>query len=295
MGLDATVMCGCWAEGKIPPPPFAAHLVMDEEHLTLAPPHDTDRRLLAALDAWIATGCPHPEMNAAAEHIGGWPAYRSFQQALDAERFPTLRRELPNSNGGTTAPEAARRILDELSDFATLGPLGERFVLVDAATGEEIAQAVDAYGGIFSMNGVDGMEEGIDADGFFVRPMGGGERFRSTDFTQDLLDPEPIRRYRPRRVRFTDLPTGRTLECGSPVAGPPIPWPDGRWQNGEGRCGSAIHPASAPPAAPRSPPTSRTSSPPSSASAAPPSRPATPSAGRRRAERWPSPPVPLSQ
>lgn len=239
MGLSATVMCTCWADGSIPAPPFAAHLTIDDEaYLSLDLPYEENAALFGALDAWMADACPHPRMEAAHEHIGNWPGYRSFQQALgDAgwEHFPVLRRELPDANGGTTSADDARRMMEELDRFASRGAPGLRFVLLDAEDGEVIAEAVGAYGGVFSMNGQDGLEAGIDARGFFVRPLGGGpERFRAAEFTQDLLNPEPPDRYEARRVRFTDLATGRTLECRSPVAGRSIPWPDGRALNDRG-------------------------------------------------------------
>lgn len=244
MGLDATVMCTCWAERRIPAPPFADLLLLSEDgYLTLAVPYEGNEALHAELDRWISTACEHPEMEAADEWIGNWSGYRSFQAALGEagwEHFPVLRRQLPATNGGQTPAEEARRMLGELELFSGWGSFGERHVLLDADTGESIAESIAAYEGVFVMSGFDGLEIGLDERGCFVRRRRGHaesreEVFRSTDFTQELLEPERTEAHEHGRVRFVDRVTGVALECRTSISGGAIPWPDGRMTNDQGK------------------------------------------------------------
>ena len=84
MGLDASVMCRCWAEGRTKPPPCdPAELHVDEDgYLSLIGARRDDEKLQDALWAWEETACEHPGMDAASERISNWSGYRQFQEAL---------------------------------------------------------------------------------------------------------------------------------------------------------------------------------------------------------------------
>src|SRR4051794_28231436 len=110
MGLDASVMCNCFRLGLTTEPPVARDwLQIDEEgYLGLKPENDSDEAYYR-FHGWEQTCCEHPGMRFARESIANWAGFRLFQQALDHvgwDRFPVLRQELPEANGGKT--EAAR-------------------------------------------------------------------------------------------------------------------------------------------------------------------------------------------
>src|SRR6185295_5243217 len=103
MGLDASVMCRCFAEGKVALPTFAKQVKIDEEgFLNLDLPSDENGALHMRFYQWMETACQHHRMTLANEHIGNWAAYRSFQHAMEIaglQHFPTLKLQLPQSNG----------------------------------------------------------------------------------------------------------------------------------------------------------------------------------------------------
>ena len=120
MGLDATVMCTCFAEGRAAPPPFSPALLHRGHHGLLALADDADPALWDAFERWTDAACEHPAMEAASERIASWAGLRRFQEAIEAlgrERFPVLAGELP---GGAAAADhlpadRAALALDELA------------------------------------------------------------------------------------------------------------------------------------------------------------------------------------
>jgi hypothetical protein len=153
-------------------------------------------------------------------------------------RFPVLRHELPEANGGLTDAPSAALALVELGDFRSIDIVGSTACLVATATGEVVQENVAAYEGIFIWDGRAGLEGGFDRSGFFFRDLGAGaELFRATRFRQALLDPHlDMHGPEPGRDFFRDLDTGRAFECRTAVSGGAIPWPDGRMQDDRGRC-----------------------------------------------------------
>lgn len=242
MGLDASVMCGCYRDGHTSDPPVPRDwLEIDSEgYLNLKAEHDSTN-LDVDVYGWMETCCQHPDMRAIWEVIANWYGYRLFQQALEKvgwDRFPVLRRELPEDNGGLTAASGSEAALAELAEFRRVGEVGTTIVLVDTAAGETLQEYVAAYRGVFITSGQSGLDAGIDLHGFFIRERDTGvERFRAFRFTQTLLDPES---YMPGpeagRVVFRSLETDRSFECRLAVSGNQIPWPDGRMQDDQGRC-----------------------------------------------------------
>lgn len=242
MGLDATVMCNCYRDGRTSEPPVPRDwLEIDAEgYLNLKTEHDSDERFIE-VHHWMETCCAHPGMRAAWERISNWSGYRLFQEAIGKigwDRFPVLERELPRANGGLTASSASVAALGEIELFRRSGDVGEAVGLFDTSSGEMLQTAVAAYDGVFIMSGKSGLIAGIDPLGFFIRRHDTGvELFRAMRFTQTLLAPES---YMPGpeagRVVFQSLETDRRFECRIAVDGRQIPWPDGRMEDDRGRC-----------------------------------------------------------
>ena len=148
MGLDATVMCTCFAEGRAAPPPFPASLIHLSHHGYLALADDAAPALWEAFERWTETACEHPDMEAASERIASWAGLRRLQEAIEAlgrGRFPVLAGELP---GGADAAEhlpAARAAL-ALDELARLRGEGAAELTGVIAPLERICQAAVATG-----------------------------------------------------------------------------------------------------------------------------------------------------
>lgn len=241
MGLDASVMCDCFREGRAAEPPVPRDwLEIDEDgYLNPRPGHDSGT-VRSAFYAWRKGCCAHPGMDRAWESIANWSGVAQFKEALakvGRPRFPVLLAELPRNNGGLTAPDRAALALGELDDFAALDRIGTITCLVATATGEVLRRRVDADDGIFLLDGSTGVDVGFDGSGLFVRDRDGGrELFRARRVRQTRLDPDAPE-YGPEkgRVVLEDLDTGRTYEGRTAISGRDIPWPDGRLQDDRGR------------------------------------------------------------
>lgn len=241
MGLDASVMCNCFRLGltSLPPVPGEWLHIQEDGYFGLRPEYDSDERF-AEVYEWQQTCCEHPDMRYASEHIANWAGYRLFQQALGRvgwERFPVLRQELPQANGGQTAAPMAALALRELDEFRRVSSVGSNVCLVDSVTGDVIQEHVAAYQGRFILGGRSGVDFRLDGLGFYIRDRHTeAEVFRATRFRQTILDPESDPYGpEPSLVRFEDLDTGRTFEGRIAVSGKAIPWPDGRMQDDQGR------------------------------------------------------------
>ena len=243
MGLEASVMCTCYAEGKSAPFPFPERLIMNADgfpDLLPAPGADPegDMRLLAT---WMADACEHPGMTLARAYVSNWADYRAFLNALEsagAERFPTLLRELPPEDTvGVMLSEAAAATLSELDAFAALEQVGSNIFVVDADTGDKLYAYVPEYEGIFIWDGRHGHNVGVDAEGLFIVDIWELLRvvFRARRVEQRLLEPALTESTGDGLIEYIDLDTGRRIECKTAIPGKEIPWPDGRMRNDEGR------------------------------------------------------------
>jgi len=222
MGLDASVMCTCWQEGKTKPPPCPVYL---DEDGWLVPdvPNDDDSEQFMALHRWKQDACEHEGMHYVFERISNWSGYREFLEALEQigwAYFPTLLDELPSENGGSTSPAAAAQCLDELEVFKELADSGENTFLINTETGEVVHSYVAAYDGVFIWDGREKLNIGIDPQGFFIRSSEDNrDLFRSMRFEQRFLADG--------RVEYFDADTEMRFVCKSVVSGKMIPWPDG--------------------------------------------------------------------
>lgn len=126
-------------------------------------------------------------MRQAQEHIQSWLGVRALQNALRTigeKGFQTLLREIPNSNGGLTSPEAAKDCLKELNRFQSIGTFGRRIELVNSDIGCVLAERIEAYDGWFAANGRIGYEFSLTGDGNLLIRQGQLGLFRAKVFTQ---------------------------------------------------------------------------------------------------------------
>jgi hypothetical protein len=221
MGLDASVMCNCYVQGKTRPCPFPEHFHIDEDGFpALNLPYDDNEDKFDAFETWLATCCEHPSMDYAAVFVANWKGYRSLMEALEQigwEHFPTLHRELPDSNQGLTSAEAAQAALQELEAFKLRGAEVSKIFLIDSDTGEPLPSSTMAYGGMFGSNGRTGMNLGFDENGFFIADTWelNREVFRAMRFEQNVLDAEGL--DKPQQYEFVDLDSGRRFVCSTPL------------------------------------------------------------------------------
>ena len=243
MGLEASVMCTCLAEGKAAPFPQPERLVMSADgfpDLLPVPDADpeSDMRMLAT---WMADACEHPGMTAARAYVSNWADYRAFLNALDnnsANQFPTLKRALPPEDTvGVMAAAHAPAALAELDRFDALPQVGSNLFVVDADSGDKLYAYVPEYDGIFIWDGRHGHNIGVDADGLFIVDAWDMARvvFRARRIEQRLLEPAQTEATGDGRIEFVDLDTERRIETRTAIPGKEIPWPDGRMRNDEGR------------------------------------------------------------
>lgn len=240
MGLDASVMCNCFRDGRATPPPFPLEwLEVDVEgYLNLKQGHDTDENWLSQYE-WEQSCCEHEGMAFASEHISNWPGYRLFQAALGEvgwEYFPVLKEQLPNVNGGLTPASESTKACDELNTFVTAGEIGKRTVLVNTASGEATYEHVAAYEGVFIHSGARGIDVGLSEREFFAIKATSREfLFRAIRFRQFNRTGDPIAGDSSNIV-WENLDTGEIYESGVAVSGKQITWDDGSWESSDGRC-----------------------------------------------------------
>lgn len=242
MGLEASVMCTCYAEGKTTPCPFPDRFFINEAGFPdLRPDPDADpERDLEAFVNWLQHACAHPGMQAARVYVSNWADYNAFINALETsapEKFPTLLRELPDDNGGLMPASAAPAALRELAAFERMEEVGSNIFVVDGGTGDKLYAYVPDYGGIFIWDGRHGHNVGVDEDGLFIVDVWELSRvvFRSRRCEQHLHEAHLTESGGDGRVEYIDLDSGRRFECKTAIPGKEIPWPDGRMRNDEGR------------------------------------------------------------
>ncbi len=219
MGLAAFVPCRCWEEGRCKPPPDGYEIFRDPEVGLLDAVNSRDPNLPSEeLDHWRYRSCEHEDGEYASEHISNWSGVAAFRDELSrlSDLFPVLLAEIPSVNGGSISPELASAALQELAAFerSQLGPLVR---LVAVPTGEHIAKRVDAYDGVFLLDGRSGYDIGLDDSGLFIRSGATREVvFRSKRFTQSSAGEE---------TKFTDIDSGRGVQLPVRMLGGAIELP----------------------------------------------------------------------
>lgn len=158
MGLDASVRCRCFEEGKLKPDPVPVEdLYIDEEGYLASRKLDdvherfSYRQYLArygeldeAFNSWLESPCEHDWGEICSERVGNWSGCAMFDEyceEIGAEKLPILSRILPDGNCGSFPAEKAEAALKELDYFDAW--LDEKMeanptsILIDTATGEE--------------------------------------------------------------------------------------------------------------------------------------------------------------
>lgn len=220
MGLDASVMCTCYKQGKTTPCPFTDDFYIDADgfpsvRVTLADPDSKSDDF----DEWLSSCCPHPYMDMADTYIADWNDYQAFRTALEQigwEHFPTLQKQLPTENHGLTPAADAALALEELDYFKSQHGVSKTF-LVNTATNEIIPATSQSEEGMFTWDGRTGLRLGFDQNGFFVRDVWefNRELFRAIRLEQKHLPSGEL--GQPDRFEFTDLHTGKQFVSTTPV------------------------------------------------------------------------------
>jgi hypothetical protein len=221
MGLDASVSCACFREGRIVSPVPEHTVINDDGELTLDFPKQGHEEDYARFHEWLATGavCEHPNMEYASLRISTWGGVSNFRAALEEtgwELFPTLHAYLPKANGGQLPASAAEAALEELQTFKA------RYIssvpaLVNVETG--VLEREEGFFYIVSGDyspGTSGYIVGMDRDGVYVEvaTLPPARSFRSRHFEQQLVPTEDDRsRARPEIV-LRDVVSGES--CVSP-------------------------------------------------------------------------------
>jgi hypothetical protein len=151
MGLDGSVMCRCYAEGKVKPLPFSGKIIQSEDGLDLDEPYEGNEERYQQFHEWVKTACEHPFMHLVCESWS-WSGVWIFRQTLEfagRQHFPTLLRVLPEGMRTTkpTPITEAFEMLEELNFFCEKAALGWATVLVNSDTGTQIAEFVAASKG----------------------------------------------------------------------------------------------------------------------------------------------------
>lgn len=138
MGLDATVRCRCFEEGKLKPGPvsfddlyidsdgYLASRKLDAAYKAYggrryeARYHELDR----AFDNWLEHCCEHEDGEYCDEWVSNWGGCGEFRylvrEAGGEELFPLLSNFLPGGNGGLYPVEKASATLKELNRFTEI-------------------------------------------------------------------------------------------------------------------------------------------------------------------------------
>jgi len=216
MGIQASVMCRCYALGQTTPCPFPQAfqadpaampaLLLDFDDLDEAA--EAQQRFLA----WLERCCPHPRMEQRREFIASWRSYRQFVEALEQlgeEAFPLLYEQLPQGQDGITAPELAQPMLEELALFEARQSDLRQVVLFDDERGQVISMGSDVLRGALALDRLTGYDLGFDEQGFFIRDRLEYDRllFRARRVEQRLLHPDSL------EVEYVDLDGEQRLRC----------------------------------------------------------------------------------
>jgi hypothetical protein len=115
MGIDASVRCKCFEDGKAAPPPAPVRVDEYDEIRAVDPANS------GVLRDWRRSACEHPWMEAVKLSLG-WAWVRSFRDALEdaggARQYRILLGNLPEWNGAFyVSPAESAAALDELRRF----------------------------------------------------------------------------------------------------------------------------------------------------------------------------------
>lgn len=138
MGLDASVRCRCFEEGKLKPGPVPADdLYIDTEGYLASRTLDEawERYDYRRFDArygelerefldWLEQPCEHRDGEQCDEWISNWSGVSHFKSLVEdlggEQAFPLLSSMLPSGNGGMFPADQASAALEELDRFTEM-------------------------------------------------------------------------------------------------------------------------------------------------------------------------------
>ena len=156
MGLDATVRCRCFEEGKLKPGPVPYDdLYIDAEGYLASKKLDLKRAAMdrrrfdaryGALDEaffdWSEHCCEHEDGDYVTEWVSNWGGCAQFEARVEEaggeDAFPLLSHMLPHGNDGLYPADLAEVTLKELDRFIEVITDVDELVLLDAKTEEVI-------------------------------------------------------------------------------------------------------------------------------------------------------------
>lgn len=221
MGLDASVMCNCYRDGKATACPFPEDFYVDEDGFPAVRIADfDDSEKSDEFDEWLATCCEHPNMDYRSVFIANWRGYQSFRDALGQfgwDHFPILYAELPAGNEGVTSAKAASAALHELSFFKARGDGIPKIFLVNTETGGIIGASMLEQNNPFGLDARTGLTIGFDEDGFFIRDAWelNRELFRAMRFEQRIVEADGL--DKPQQYEYIDMEHDRHYVCSTPI------------------------------------------------------------------------------
>lgn len=238
MGLDATVRCRCFEEGKLKPGPVPmSDVYVDEEGYLSSRKLDAASKRLTyrQFDArygdlqrefmhWVDSCCEHEGGEYCSEWVSNWAGCAEFKSLVEdaggEAEFPLLSKLPPEANGGTYPAEMAAATLEELDRFIEKVIDVDEWVLCDSETDAEIWTSTEKGSFPWMMGPFDE-----------VRMTGGKVRFsyvghlpvETTHFKQVPLG-EPDKRGH-QKMEIVCLDTGATtvtFDSVGPVGAPKI-------------------------------------------------------------------------
>lgn len=156
MGLDATVRCRCFEEGKLRhgPVPLDEMCVNEEGYLSSRRLDAARRRLTyrqfdarygdfqREFEDWAESCCEHVGGDYCSEWVSNWAGCAEFESLVEdaggEAEFPLLSKLLPEANGGTYPAELAAATLKELDRFVEKVSDVDEWVLCEAESDTEI-------------------------------------------------------------------------------------------------------------------------------------------------------------
>lgn len=225
MGLDATVRCRCFEEGKLKPGPIPLDDVyIDEDGCLSSHKLDAAHRkytyrqfdarygdLERAFEKWKGSCCEHENGEYCAEWVGNWSGCEEFRELVEQSggeaEFPLLSNLLPYDNGGEYPAEKAAATLVELDRFIEMAGGIEAWTLCDDESGAEICTLTGEGSFVWKMGPSDEVRM---ANGKLYFQHADNQTVATTHFRQiPLGDPDE---HGCQRMRIVCLDTYATAE-----------------------------------------------------------------------------------
>lgn len=225
MGLDATVRCRCFEEGKLKPGPVPADdLFIDEEGYLSSRKLDEAykkygyRRFQARYGAledeflqWSNHCCEHEFGDYCSEWVSNWSGCGEFSSLVEElggmEKFPLLSTLLPDSNGGIYPAEKAQKTLEELDRFIEVVVDADQWVLRDVETETEVWSTTGDSTSSWMIGPFD--KVGMTGGEVYIAHAG-NQTVKTTHFKQIPIGESDNRGYQ--RMRIVCLDTGEETE-----------------------------------------------------------------------------------